>query len=479
MAIILENRSDFTLQNYTSVAWAGDSVHIQDSAVQRIDICRSEFLQLLEDDPELHIYGVTSGYGQNAHLRLDRKQRQEHAAMPPLAAMSGFGGQVPERVKRGIVFARLANFIGGHAAVSSGLALRVAKMLDDPLPQVPLLGNASAGEIIPLSHLFVSLGLEHDLGEKETLSLINGSPCASALLADIALSTEKRLLLALDIFALSIEALGAPLEAYDEHLEHLYADNCTAWALQELRQRIDTGKDERRDYQAPVSWRITPQVLAQGARAHRQLLEYATTSLAAVTDNPVVVPSTETDGSPRVLSNGGYHNGGALMAMDAVTGSYADLALLCDRQISKLFDGNVSGLPPNLKVSDGYLGCAGFVAADYAEQARRAAERTSLIGSEGGGFGQNDVLIPVFHAWRKNQEAGRALDATLAILAVTCSQAFHASDKVRCPEQLQPLLEEIRFLAPPLTTARAMGASIGDIAERFTQRVFDDCAFDN
>lgn len=481
MSLLINSREEFLLPNYARVAWLGESVTISDTAIRKISKSRTAFVDLINTNENLTIYGVTSGYGQNAKTRLSTEQRAEHAATPPFAAMAGFGDDLPERLKRGITFCRLANFVEGHAGVTPALAQAVAQMLDDRLPPVPLLGNSSAGEIIPLSHLFTPMTQGFDLAEKETLALINGSPCATALLCDIALATEQRIDLLLDVFALAIEAMGAPLEAYDESLESLYGDPYVAYVLQQLRARIDLEKSGRRTYQAPVSWRIVPQVLGQLCRAHAQICEAASISLKAVTDNPVIVPGDNAGKViPRVLSNGGYHNGAACMAMDAVAGGLADLATLADRQISKLFDASVSGLPPQLKAegANGYLGCCGFIAADYAEQARKSACRTPLIGSEGGGFGQNDILIPVFHAWRQHQETARSLDACLAILAVTCSQAFSVSDAVSPSARLTPMLEQVRFYVPPVKTARAVGASIGELAREFSARVFAGCTTD-
>ena len=37
------------------------------------------------------IYGVTSGYGQMAHLRYSREERKRHARIPPLATAASFG----------------------------------------------------------------------------------------------------------------------------------------------------------------------------------------------------------------------------------------------------------------------------------------------------------------------------------------------------------------------------------------------------
>ncbi len=476
MTISLANRTDFNLPNFARVAWMGESVDVDKETLLGIEKSRKQFMHLLDTRPDLHIYGVTSGYGQNASVRLDGEARAEHAARPPFQSMAGFGPDLPARIKRGIVFCRLTNFIEGHAGVSGELVERVAGMLDAPLPRVPASGNTSAGEIIPLSHLFVPMTQDHELREKETIALINGSPCATALMADVTLSCERRIELLLDVFALSIEAMNAPLSAYDEALEDLYGDNCIAWVLQQIRQRIDTTRTERRFYQAPVSWRILPQMLGQLVRVHQQLVDAAATALSAVTDNPVIVDDGVAGSDLRVLSNGGFHNANACAAIDAVTGSFADLATLADRHISKLFDGNVSQLPPQLKdgVDGGYVGCIGFVAADYAESARAAASRTALVGSEGGGFGQNDVLIPVFQAWEKSIRAGESLDACLAILATTCSQAFHVAEQSQCPKALESLLDDVRFHVPPVVTFRAVGWSIGDLAQQFTARVYKD-----
>lgn len=473
MPITISCRSDFTLPHYFAVAWQGSGVTVAAESLETMDRCRAAFLRLI-DKPDVNVYGVTSGYGQMASVRLDREERLRHAAQPPFASMSGFGGDLPERIKRGMIFARMTNFIEGHAAVSSDLLKQVVDLLGQPLPRVPALGNTSAGEVVPLSHLFTSLWQSAELGEKEALALINGSPCATALMADLSLSFEARLELAVDVFALAAEAIVSPHEHYSSELDPLYANPAQAEIQSRLRARMSPPGGSRRAYQAPVSWRILPGVLGQALNTQQRLFALADHALKTVTDNPVFIPPDAEHPDGQVLSTGGFHNADACAAMDQVAGCCADLSLLCDRQTSKLFDGNVSGLTPRLAVGDGYAGCLGFIAADYAQQAGRHAQRTDLLGSEGGGFGQNDVANPVFHAWRKAEEAGRCFDACLAVLAVTSSQAFHASGAA-CPDALQPLLDEVRFWVPPLTTPRALGLSVGDVAETFSKRVYQQC----
>ena len=471
MTITLSGRADVTPDAYLRVAWQGEAVRLAPAALSHIAACRAAFLRLL-DDPETVIYGVTSGYGQNAHLRLTPEERQVQARRPAWAPMTSFGEPLPARITRGMVLARLTNFIEGHAAVSPELAEAVAGMLDGrALPPVPGLGNGCPGEIQALSHLFMPLMEGGELGEKEVLSLVNGSPCAVALNADAALAARARLELAIEVFALSIEAFQAPLEAYDPALDALWEDPHEAAVLRALRSWLEGAGAARRPYQAPVSWRILPRVLGQAHRAQAQAEAAAAQGLRAVSDNPVFVPPDEANPRGRVLSNGGYHNAKAYPALDALGAAWADLALLCDRHTTKLLDGKVSLLPDNLLAGEGYIGCLGFTALAYAEQARRAVPRTFLPGSEGGGFGQNDVAVPTFLAWRGEAEAGRCLDAGLAVLAVVASQAFQVTGRP-VPPRLAPLLELVRATVPPVRDARALADEVAALAARFTDKVF-------
>ena len=474
MTVTLRTRADITLDTFERVAWQGEDVRFDPAAVARMADCRAAFLKLI-DDPDVVVYGVTSGYGQMAHVRFTPEQRTEHARRPAHAAMASFGEPLPERVTRGMVFARLANFVDGHSAISPALAEAVAGLLSGALlPPVPAVGNGCPGEILALSHLLTPLAETLELGEKDSLCLVNGSPCAAALLADAVLAGRNRLAVAVEIFALSIEAFKAPLEAYDAVFDGLWGDVHEAAVLRELRSWLDgaaVGKNSRRVYQAPVSWRIIPRVLGQARRALAAAEEVAATSLRSVSDNPVFLPPDAAHPSGRVLSNGGYHNAAAYPAMDNLSASWADLALLCDRHVTKLMDGRVSHLPDYLMQEDGYLGCLGFTTAGLAEQARQAAQRSFLPGSEGGGFGQNDVAVPTFHSWRNQAEAGRCLDAALTTLAATASQAFYITERP-APPRLAPFLEVVREAFPPVSRRRPVGRDAEVLQGRLQSRVF-------
>ena len=157
MAVVLEDRADITLECFRRVAWEGEAVRIAPAAEERMASARAAFMALL-DDPAITIYGVTSGYGDRASVRLDPDARREQARRGPRGLSVSFGDPLPERVVRGIVLARLATFLGGHAAVRPAVAEAVAGMLDGrPLPAVPSRGNGGSGEIIALGRLFAGL----------------------------------------------------------------------------------------------------------------------------------------------------------------------------------------------------------------------------------------------------------------------------------------------------------------------------------
>lgn len=474
MPIILNNRADLTLDHYRRSAWGGEGVAFGPKAKESMASARKAFSELIETDDSVFIYGVTSGYGHQASKRLNKEERKAQARRPRGGAASSFGEALPERVTRGIVFARLANFIEGHAAITPSLAEAVAAMLSGmALPKVPVFGNGCPGEIQALGHLFATVGRDEDFAEKDSLSLINGSPCGSALLADAALAARRRAKLATQVFALSFEAFNAPLLHLDPALDELWEDPFEVEALQGLRGFLEGApKENRRFYQAPVSWRIVPRILGYAFRAVAQAEEGAAVSLRAVSDNPVYIPPTKDHPLGRVFSTGGYHNGKAAPALDNLAAAWADLALLADRHSDKMMNGTVSLLPNGLRgKGEGYLGSLAFASAGFTEQARLAAQRTFLPGMESGGYGQNDVPIQYFLSWRKESEAGQCFEATLALLAAISSQALYVTDR-KAPPKLVQLVEEVRDHLPPVDDHRILGGEAEALAANFRGKVF-------
>lgn len=473
MTVILNRLADFTLEHFKRVAWNAETVELGSAGKQTIASARDAFMRLI-DDPEVTIYGVNTGYGGRAKVRLDAAGRKAQAQLPTHHRAASWGEALPDRVTRGIVFARLANFIEGHSAVSPAVALGVADMLSgSSMPYVPTRGQGGAGEILSLSHVFLEASKTWQLAEKDMLALVNGSPVASALIADAALATAPRLQLALDIFALAAEAFNTPHGHFAEELETCWNNPHDAWALRQLRDLMQGGSEPRRPYQAPVSIRILPRILGQAHRALVTAEEVAQQSLAAVSDNPVVFPPGQQLGADPVVSTGGYHNIQAAAALDGLVCAHANLAVLAGRIAAKLLDGNVSLLPPYLGYEDGesYLGCLPMAIIGYEEEMRMLSMPTLLPGSESGGFGQDDVASPVFLAWQKYDKSSVLFEQCLASLAPIAVRALTVTGR-QVPVKLQALLEETHACFPDDATDRAMGFDIAKLAMAFRERIY-------
>ena len=479
MTVILNNRWDINLDATYRVAWQREPVRIADAAMQKIASSRASFLEMIDRDPSVVIYGVTTSMGEQASQRLTLEQRHRHARIKPFPAAIAFGDYLPDRVVRGIVLARLTNFVEGHAATTPRIAQAVANMLDGaPMPPVAAAGQGGAGEILALYPLFAQLSTAFELEVKERGSLINGSPCAAALVADSAIAAQRRLRLAFKTFALSIEAFRAPIEHYDPALDALWGAANEAAALRALRAYLGGAMDGRRNYQAPVSYRIVPRVLGHAHRAAAAATHAATVSLSSISDNPVYLAPDENYPYGRCITTGGYHNSMATPALDDLAGIWADICLLCDRHSAKLLNGRVSQMPDLLLVgrqpgeSDGRgnIGYVPMAAAGYIEMAKHSAQRTFIPGSDSAS-NQDDVATPTFLAWSKEQRTGRCLDACLAMLAVVASQALYVTDRAP-PPALREFVALVRSHVPPLIEDRVLGPEFDRLTESFTAQVF-------
>jgi histidine ammonia-lyase len=468
-AVRVRNRSDITLELVHAVAWRGLSLEIAPEALALMDHRQGAFEALvadrLRDDPQAFIYGVTSAPGDAAAATLDQAAREERPTQ--LWTAMSFGEALPQRVVRAIVVARLANFLEGHAAVRSQTAQAVANMLDaSRLPSVSSQSNGGAGEVLALGTLFFDLSTQLTLTAKERMALINGSPCAAALLADVALAGRRRLELVESIFALVAEAAGAPDEHYADELGDLWGDEYEAQALRSLRALLAGSDRVRQRHQASVSLRILPRVLGAARRAQAAAEHAATVSLRAVTDNPVYLSPDTKPPLGAVYSNGGYHNAQAAPAIDGLAFAHADLCQLAQRLTDHLFQSPSTA--PLVGHDEWTIKPLHMVENGWAEEARSIATPTLL---SLGGFGQNDVPVLSFLAWRKAIAVGRCLDAALAVLAAIASQALYASAG-EPPTPLRPLLAQIRASFAPVGRPRPLGEDCERLTEAFTREVF-------
>ena len=444
MTVVVNTRDDFTLANFRRVSYGGEPARVGAQARR----------------------AMTAGAAHGPATGSPGGEAGNLARWP--APGAGFGdGHLDPPVVRGILFARLASLVSGHAGVRPAVAERVAALLDGPMPRVPLDGQAGAGEVLPLAHILAGLRRD-DLDEGEKEALLGGAPCSAALAADAAISARHRLGHAESICALSIEAFRAPLGAYDEALDGLWGDPHETAALRELRRHLEgAGTAGRRFHQAPVSYRIIPRVLGQVHRAVAAAEKAETVSLRSVTSDVVYVSDDAGRPAGRAVRSGGYLNAMAYPALNALSAAWADLALVAERQVTALNTAETSGLPVNL-VAPGAPGngtyAYGWAANGYVEEARAAATPALLPAVVEDPHA--DVLSPTFSAYRRERRAAECLDGVLAILAIVSSQALFVTGR-NPPRPLRPVLSFVRSVFPPIdgTGERDLSADGGRLQQ--------------
>jgi histidine ammonia-lyase len=473
MTVIANRRADLTLDNFRRVAFAGESVEIGPVAREAMTAARRSFVALLESDRTAFIYGVTRRPGIEVSVHVPPELQRAFARSFLRHSGQGFGvGCHDEQVVRGIVFARLADFLEGHAKVRPETAERVAAMLGAPMPALPLGGQAGPGEVLPMLHLVHSLaGL--DLEEGEGMALVNGSPYSTAVLADTAIRARNRLAHTELLFALSIDAFRAPLEAYEELLEDLWGDQHQVDALRSIRAHLAGAEAAGRlAHQAPVSFRIIPRLLGEARRAVAEAERAAAVSLQSVTVNPVYYPPDQSHPMGRVASNGGFHNATVCPVLQSLSSSWAELALATERQIASFHRGAAYDLPHMLNPPgyDGALTGAtnlfGWVVTGYAEAARAAAAPAlmpAVVVDQ-----QNDLATATSLAHQRERQAATAFHNAQAILALVASQALYAT-KRQPAAPLKEIVAGIRSVFRPVESpdGRDLGAEAGRLAQVF------------
>jgi histidine ammonia-lyase len=470
MTVVVNRRDDFTIGNFRRVAFGRQNVEIGPAARSAMSAARRGFVSLLDSDRSAFIYGTTTLPGVEVSTAVPPDQQREYARSFLAGSGLSLGGRChDEQVVRGMVFARLADFVEGHAKVRAEVAERVAALLRSPMPCVPLDGQAGPGEVLPMLHVMSAIR-DLDLEEGEGMALINGSPYSTAVLADAAVRAQNRLACAEAILALSIDAFRAPLEAYDEALGDLWADQDQAAALRSLRAHLAGAQVAGRlGHQAPVSFRIVPRLLGEARRACRETERAAASALGSVTVNPVYFPPDALHPLGRVASNGGFHNASAAPVLQSLAASWAEAALLAERHIACFHRGPAYGLPPLLKPSglasqlSGATNLFGWVVTGYVESARAAAAPALMPAVVADT--QNDLATATSLAHQKERQAGDALDGALAILALVASQALFVTGRTVAPG-LDGLLAGIRSVFPPVESwhARDLGAQAGALA---------------
>ncbi|MBY3558611.1 HAL/PAL/TAL family ammonia-lyase [Rhizobium laguerreae] len=437
---------------------AGEALALSPAAWGRVEQASRIVARIVETG--VRAYGVNTGVGALADTVVDRASQSLLSRSIVLSHACGVGPLLAACEVRAIIAAEIANFAHGHSGVRCEIVEHLAALLEhDCIPDVPSKG--SAGYLVHNAHIalvligegsahlggrrmsgreaLAAIGLEPLLlGAKEGLSLVNGTACATGL-TTVALSRAERLLDWADaIAALTLEAAGCQIAAFDAAVLALRPSAGIEKVGASLRARLAgsglVAAAFGRRTQDALSLRSVPHAHGAARDIFDNSARIADQELASVTDNPVVSGTPEQP----VVSSEAHAVAPALgQAADSLAIAMAQIGAISERRMDRLVNPLVSGLPPFLASDAGSH--SGFMIAQYTAAAlsnenRRLAAPAAMDGGLTSGL-QEDFLA---HPTAAAGKLLTVIDNAEYILAIELMAAAQAHDFLAATAQRAP-----------------------------------------
>ena len=413
------------------------------------------------------VYGVNTGFGRLAQVRIDAGQLAELQRNLVLSHCCGVGAPLPENVVRLMMVLKVLALARGYSGVSRPLVEALMALVNHEFyPRVPGKGSVGAsGDLAPLAHMSAALlgigevthrgqilpaaaalercGLQPlALGPKEGLALINGTQTSAALALCHLFRIEDVFAAAVCAGALSVDAMMGSDAPFDPRI-HALRGQAGQQEVAACYLQLLSGSEIRASHlvdcekvQDQYSLRCQPQVMGAVLDSLRHAAAVLLREANAVTDNPLVFAETGD-----VVSGGNFHGEPVAIAADLLALAVAEIGALSERRIALLLDPVLSGLPAflveNPGLNSGFM-IAQVTAAALASENKLLAHPAS-VDSLPTSANQEDHVSMSTHAARRLAEMA---DNTAAIVAIELLAAVQAVE-FRRPKQTSPLLSRV------------------------------------
>lgn len=466
----------------------GDERDVRLAPDARERVARARRLVEERAEGEEPVYGVTTGFGRLAEVRIPRERRAEVQLNLVRSHAAGVGPVLSAAEVRALVLLRANALARGHSGCRVEVVERLLDLLRHGiLPVVPAFGSVGAsGDLAPLAAIALTLvgegeveldgerlaaadalrsrGLEPlALREKEGLALINGTQATAGLGALALLAAERAIETAEVAGAASLEGLrGTPTPfAAEVHRTRPHPGQMESAARlralladSEIRESHRHGDPRVQD---AYSLRCMPQVHGAARDALRHVRGVLEIEINSATDNPLIFPE-----EGLVVSAGNFHAQVVAQALDFLAIAVADVASIAERRIERLLNPDLSGLPAFLARDPGVesgLMIVQVTAVDLLGEMRVLAHPTS-VDSAPTSAGREDHVSMGMGAARKARRAVECLEYVLAIELLCAAQALELLKPLRPGAGVGRAYERVRELVPPLEGDRVLAPDL-------------------
>ena len=482
---------DLTIDNVIEVARGRRAVELDPAAARRMAESRAVIERLVVDGAT--VYGVTTGFGDLADVRIEPSQTAELQRNLVRSHAAGVGDPLPDEVVRAMLVLRANTLAVGLSGVRVEVAELLIEMLNRAVhPVVPSRGSLGAsGDLAPLAHLALVLIGEGEatvdgagpgagsealaraslapltLGAKEGLALLNGTQMMAGLGA-LAHHDALRLAITADVIgAMSLEAMLGTDAAFAEQLIGARPHAGQVASARHLRALLAGSEigashaESEHRVQDAYSLRCMPQVHGAARDALGELARVLNVEINSATDNPLVFPTGE------VVSGGNFHGEPLALALDYATMAVAELASISERRTARLVDAHLSGLPAFLAEKPGVesgLMIAHYTAAALVNELQTLAHPSSVDTIPTSANQEDHVSMGATSALHLRDAIDRA-ERVLAIEALCAAQGLDFRAPLRPGAGVARAHAIVRSRVPHLGADRSPAPDIEAVSE--------------
>jgi histidine ammonia-lyase len=483
-----------------AVAQRGAHAELAPSARERMKASRAVIERVVESGAT--VYGVNTGFGKLASVRISREQIQELQLNLVRSHACGVGPPLSESETRAMLLLRANAIAKGFSGVRPVVAETLCAMLNVGVhPVIPSQGSVGAsGDLAPLAHLALvtigegeaiyrgrripggealrSAGLAPlKLEAKEGLALLNGTQGMLALLA-LALHDAEVAVDTADVAAaLSLDALRGSPAAFDERIAKARPFAGQAITARNL-ERLNRGSGIRESHrsaqkdprvQDPYSLRCAPQVHGAVRDSLAQIRATVEIELNSATDNPLVFAE-----SGEVISGGNFHGQPLAMAADQFAVALATLGGISERRIEQMTNPATSQLPAFLVrepgVNSGFMILQIAAAALASEMKPLAAPHS--VDSIPTSANQEDYVSMGMSGARRLQPMMANLRNILAIELLSACQGIDFLAPLRTGVEAQRAYDVVRSISKSVDRDRSLAPDIEAVAQAIAEERF-------
>ncbi|MBP9722825.1 MAG: histidine ammonia-lyase [Gammaproteobacteria bacterium] len=326
------------------------------------------------------IYGVNTGFGLLANKKIDDQDLNQLQENLILSHATGVGNYFNQEITRIILVLKINSLAMGYSGVKLATIEELINLYNNnTLPCIPEKGSVGAsGDLAPLAHLIAPLlgfGEMYDQDKiipaeqwlknnnktkfnfvsKEGLALLNGTQVTTALAVYNILAIAQLFEAAINIGALSVDALGGSRMPFNNLISKVRNQPGQKYIADKLYNLLEGSEilESHNNHncpkvQDPYSIRCQPQVVGacwQQFEFSKQVIE---NEINSVTDNPLIFSREEL-----ILFGGNFHAEPIGFAVDNLALVLAELGSLSERRTALLVDPHFSGLPGFLVKNSG------------------------------------------------------------------------------------------------------------------------------